>query len=192
MVELMYYHRRFCYAKRIPTHRTIRKRDFGIENTRYPVRGYEYDSMGRISKEKDSSGNVLRSYTYDSYGQLTRENNAVLDKTFVYEYNNGGITKVKEYAYTTSSTPTGTATEKAYTYDSTYPDRLTKCGSTSISYNSMGCPTTCNGYTASWTRGKLSKLTKALFWAGKVKNLDLSLTHLDGLVLTFRLILDKS
>ncbi|MBQ8324468.1 MAG: RHS repeat-associated core domain-containing protein [Clostridia bacterium] len=123
--------------------------------------------MGRISKEKDSSGNILRSYTYDSYGQLTRENNAVLDKTFVYEYNNnGGITKVKEYAYTTSSTPTGTATEKAYTYDSTYPDRLTKCGSTSISYNSMGCPTTYNGYTASWTRGKLSKLTKGSIRTG--------------------------
>lgn len=129
---------------------------------------YEYDSMGRISKEKDSSGNILRSYTYDSYGQLIRENNAALDKTFVFEYNNnnGSITKVKEYAYTTSSTPTGTATEKAYTYDSTYPDRLTKCGSTSISYNSMGCPTTCNGYTATWTRGKLSKLSKGLKTAG--------------------------
>ena len=124
---------------------------------------YEYDSMGRISKEKDSSGNILRSYTYDSYGQLIRENNKALDKTFVFEYNNtGGITKVKEYAYTTSSTPTGTATEKTNTYDSTYPDRLTKCGSTSISYNSMGCPTTCNGYTATWTRGKLSKLSKGL------------------------------
>ena len=121
---------------------------------------YEYDSMGRISKEKDSSGNILRSYTYDSYGQLIRENNKALDKTFVFEYNNtGGITKVKEYAYTTSSTPTGTATEKAYTYDG---DRLTKCGSTSISYNSMGCPTTCNDYTATWTRGKLSKLSKGL------------------------------
>lgn len=117
--------------------------------------------MGRISKEKDSSGNILRSFSYDTYGQLVRENNAELDKTFVFEYNNnGGITKVKEYAYSTSSTPTGTATEKTNTYDSTYPDRLTKCGSTSISYNSMGCPTTCNGYTAAWTRGKLSKLSK--------------------------------
>lgn len=124
---------------------------------------YEYDSMGRISKEKDSSGNILRSFSYDTYGQLVRENNAELDKTFVFEYNNnGGITKVKEYAYSTSSTPTGTATEKTNTYDSTYPDRLTKCGSTSISYNSMGCPTTCNGYTATWTRGKLSKLSKGL------------------------------
>ncbi len=125
---------------------------------------YEYDSMGRISKEKDSSGNILRSYHYDTYGQLIRENNKSLDKTFVFEYdnNNKGITKVKEYAYTTNSTPTGTATEKVYTYDSTNPDRLTKCGSTSISYNSMGCPTTCNGYTATWTRGKLSKLSKGL------------------------------
>lgn len=54
---------------------------------------YEYDSMGRISKEKDSSGNILRSFSYDTYGQLVRENNAELDKTFVFEYNNnGGIT----------------------------------------------------------------------------------------------------
>ena len=49
---------------------------------------------------------------------------------------------------------------QSFGYDTTYPDRLTKCGSTSISYNSMGCPTTCNGYTATWTRGKLSKLSK--------------------------------
>lgn len=86
---------------------------------------YEYDSMGRISKEKDSSGNILRSFSYDTYGQLVRENNAELDKTFVFEYNNnGGITKVKEYAYSTSSTPTGTATEKTNTYDLQVEPRL--------------------------------------------------------------------
>ena len=123
--------------------------------------------MGRISKEKDNSGNILKNYTYDSYSQLIREDNTALDKTFIYEYNNnGGIANVKEYAYTTSGTPTGTATEKAYTYDSNYPDKLTKCGSTSISYNSMGCPTTVNGYTATWTRGKLSKLTKGSIRTG--------------------------
>ena len=92
---------------------------------------------------------VYFSFTSNIQQLDTIENNAAIDKTFVFEYNNNvGITKVKEYAYTTSSTPTGTATEKTNTYDSTYPDRLTKCGSTSISYNSMECPTTCNGYTA--------------------------------------------
>ena len=110
---------------------------------------------------------VYFSFTSNIQQLDTIENNAAIDKTFVFEYNNNvGITKVKEYAYTTSSTPTGTATEKTNTYDSTYPDRLTKCGSTSISYNSMECPTTCNGYTATWTRGKLSKLSKGLKIAG--------------------------
>ena len=117
--------------------------------------------MGRISKEKDSSGNILRSFSYDTYGQLVRENNAELDKTFVYEYNNNGcITKVREYAYSTADTLTGTPTEKSFTYNTTYPDRLTNYAGTNINYNSMGCSTTCNGYTATRTRGKLSKLSK--------------------------------
>ena len=121
---------------------------------------YEYDSVGRISKEKDGSGNILRSYTYDSYGQLTRENNKGLDKSFVFEYNNiGNVVAVKTYAYTTG-TLGSVISQQSFGYDATYPDRLTACGGTTISYNSMGCPTTVNGYTATWTRGKLSKLTK--------------------------------
>ena len=121
---------------------------------------YEYDSVGRISKEKDGSGNILRSYTYDSYGQLTRENNKGLDKSFVFEYNNiGNVVAVKTYAYTTG-TLGSVISQQSFGYDAIYPDRLTACGGTTISYNSMGCPTTVNGYTATWTRGKLSKLTK--------------------------------
>ena len=49
--------------------------------------------------------------------------------------------------------------QQSFGYNTTYPDRLTSFGGTSISYNSTGCPTTVNGYTATWTRGKLSKLT---------------------------------
>ena len=125
---------------------------------------YLYDDLGRIIMITD--GTPI-SYVYDTYGQLTRENNKVLDKTFVYEYNDtGSITKVKEYAYTTE-TPSGTATETTFAYDSTYPDRLTGYGSTSISYNSMGCPTTVNGYSATWTRGKLSGLAKGLALTGR-------------------------
>ena len=87
---------------------------FALEKDREPLT----DNRLHISLKKLEA--------YDSYGQLIRENNKTLDKTFVYEYNkDGGIDKVKEYAYTTSSTPTGTATEKAYTYDSSHPDRLT-------------------------------------------------------------------
>ncbi|MBO5758109.1 MAG: RHS repeat-associated core domain-containing protein [Clostridia bacterium] len=56
--------------------------------------------------------------------------------------------------------------QQSFGYDATYPDRLTNCGGTSISYNAMGCPTTVNGYTATWTRGKLSKLTKGSIRTG--------------------------
>lgn len=60
---------------------------------------------------------------------------------------------MKEYEYA-DGTPTSTAVETAFTYDSTHPDRLNSCGSTSISYNSIGYPTAYNGYTATCKRGR--------------------------------------
>ena len=47
---------------------------------------------------------------------------------------------------------------QSFGYDTTYPDRLTSCGGASVSYDAMGCPTKYDGYTVSWTRGKLAKL----------------------------------
>ncbi|MBQ7379668.1 MAG: hypothetical protein IJW70_08360, partial [Clostridia bacterium] len=118
---------------------------------------YFYDDLGRIAS---FSNGQLTKYQYNAYGQLIRENNQALDKTFIYRYNsNGGISKIKEYAYATG-TPSGTAVETTFTYDGDYPDRLTAFGDTSISYNAMGCPTAYNGYTTTWTRGKLSRLSK--------------------------------
>ena len=49
--------------------------------------------------------------------------------------------------------------QKSFYYDLTYPDRLVLYGSTSVSYNAMGCPMKYEGYTAGWTRGKLTSLT---------------------------------
>ena len=37
---------------------------------------------------------------------------------------------------------------------------MLNCGGGSISYNAMGCPATYNGYSASWSRGKLSRLSQ--------------------------------
>ena len=52
--------------------------------------------MGRICQEKDVNNTIIINYTYDDYGQLIREDNKILDKTFVYEYNNiGNIVNVK-------------------------------------------------------------------------------------------------
>ena len=116
--------------------------------------------MGGI--EKDSNNSILKSYVYDSYGQLIRENNKILDKTFVYEYNNiGNIVTVRTYNYTTGL-PGTEISQQNFSYDSTHPDRLSKWGTESISYNGMGSPTTYNGYNVSWTRGKLSGFRKGL------------------------------
>ena len=94
-----------------------------------------------------------------SYCQLTREDNAALDKTFIFRYDNiGNITSIKTYAYTTDATPTGTYTEKTYTYDSTYKDRLTNFNGNSITYNSLGCPQYYDNKTWTWTKGKLTRI----------------------------------
>lgn len=131
---------------------------------------FEYDAMGRISKEKDDSGNILKSYTYDSYGQLIREDNAELDKTFVFGYdNNGNMESKKTYRYTTDSLGT-VVSQQNFHYSATHPDRLIKCDSTSINYDAAGYPTTCNGYTVSFTRGKLSNLTYGSLREGMSSN----------------------
>ena len=123
------------------------------------TRLYEYDSVGRITKEKDAGGNIQKAYIYDTYGQLIRENNKSLDKTYVYEYNNlGNLVNVKTYPYTEGTLGTVQG-QKSFYYDLTYPDRLVLYGSTSVSYNAMGCPMKYEGYTAGWTRGKLTSLT---------------------------------
>mgnify|MGYP000443133892 CR=1 FL=1 len=86
---------------------------------------YEYDSMGRISKEKDSSGNILRSFSYDTYGQLVRENNAELDKTFVLSIIITEALLRSRSMLTRPAVPlTGTATEKTNTYDLQVEPRL--------------------------------------------------------------------
>ena len=101
---------------------------------------------------------------FDSYGQLIRENNKSLDKTFIYSYNGiGNITDVKSYAYTVDE-PSGTPVTTSFGYTD---DRLTNFNGTLLIYNSIGCPTTYNGYTTTWTRGKLSKLSKGTNLMGK-------------------------
>ena len=109
---------------------------------------YEYDALGRISKERDSNNNILKSYTYDAYGQLTQENNQVLDKTFQYVYNTntGNLDKVIV-----------DGVESAFVYDSAHPDRLTRCGAKNIQYNSAGLPIAYGNKYLDWTNGKLAK-----------------------------------
>jgi hypothetical protein len=68
---------------------------------------YTYDDLGRIKSDNYTAQSMTeqyKRYTYDQYGQLVREDNQALAKTFVYAYNNNGnITSVKAYAYTTGT-----------------------------------------------------------------------------------------
>lgn len=56
--------------------------------------------------------------------------------------------------------------QQGFGYDTAQPDRLTSVGGASIGYNAIGCPTTYDGYATTWTRGKLSKLTKGSIRTG--------------------------
>jgi RHS repeat-associated protein len=128
-----------------------------IGNTTVNSTEYQYnDHCGRITAV--ITGGKTTSYHYDLYGQLVREDNKPLDATFVYVYNEiGNLTSIEKYAYTASSvTPSGTPITTTIGYTN---DKLTNFGGTTISYNSIGCPTTYEGKTAIWARGKLSRLS---------------------------------
>ena len=82
-----------------------------------------------------------------------------LDKTFIYEYDGiGNITSVKKYAYTTGDVGTTPQSTDTYVYDGNIKDRLITFNGTSISYDSMGCPTYYNNKTYTWDRGKLTRI----------------------------------
>ena len=86
-----------------------------------------------------------------------RKDNAILDKTFIYSYNGiGNITKVESYPYTTGDV-SGTPTTVDYTYSG---DKLTNFNGKVITYNSIGYPTSYDGKTWTWTKGKLNRIHK--------------------------------
>ena len=81
---------------------------------------YRYDSMGNIVEIMENGRSACR-YEYDALGRLTREDNIAFGKTTTWAYdNNGNILARYEYAITTK--PTSElhlldCTCKLYTYD---------------------------------------------------------------------------
>lgn len=123
---------------------------------------YTYDANGNIATI--SEGSTLKAtYHYDELNQLVREDNKWLNKTIAYTYDKGGnIKSVKEYAYTTASKISSTATnEIEYVYgDSNWKDKLTKYNGKAISYDAIGNRTSYDGYTYTWENGRqLKKIT---------------------------------
>ena len=83
---------------------------------------------------------------------MQTEKDLTLDKTIQYVYNNiGNIESV------TTTNASGVASTQAFTYgDGAHPDRLTRVGTTDITYDSMGRPTAYGVRTMSWIRRTLA------------------------------------
>ena len=105
--------------------------------------------MGRISSTNDIK------YTYDTYGQLIEEKNNALDKTTEYVYNGiGNIMSV------TTRTGNSAGSTKTFDYDEAHPDRLTSYNGKTITYNGNGGVDSYDGWNYSWSKGKLSSISK--------------------------------
>ena len=148
------------------TNNKISKETMNISVENSKVVQYEYDDFDRISKITSDSKDT--SYEYDDFGRLIRENNKPLDKTIVYEYNDiGNIISKKEYSYTTVEDITITPSKTInYTYDTVQKDRLITFDTTTIPYNTLGCPTKYKGYDLTWNKGKLTRLNKGTLSTG--------------------------
>ncbi len=131
------------------------------QNTTLHTALYTYDALGRIATE--TKNGATKQYIYDIYGQLTQEIDNALDKKTVYVYNiNGCLTSV-----TTSKRDGTNASTKTFTYDTTHPDRLVNYNGTAIPYDSYGYPTSYNGWTLTWSRGRLTRMSKGTKQTGQ-------------------------
>ena len=118
---------------------------------------YTYDNKGNVTAI--SQGTKSAAYTYDALNQLTRVNDGFTNKTTTYTYDNAGnILERKEYAYTTGTLGTPTATF-AYEYDSEWKDKLVSYNGETISYDEIGNPLSYRGYTMAWQGKRLESLS---------------------------------
>ena len=122
--------------------------------------GYDYDDNGNITKIT-KNGAVRQSYDYDINNQLTRENNVDLNKTIVYNYDEGGNIDFKEiYAYTVNNDP-GTPIQLInYDYDGTWKDKLTSYDGQGITHDAIGNPTNYMGATMTWFGRQMQSYSK--------------------------------
>ena len=99
----------------------------------------------------------MSTYEYDSLGRLTREDNNAFGKTTTWAYdNNGNIIARYEYALTTKPTSelhSLNSTCKLYTYDDN-SDQLMSYDGEAFVYDTIGNPTTYRGKAASWSYGR--------------------------------------
>ena len=117
---------------------------------------YRYDCMGNIVEIFENGRTVCR-YEYDSLGRLTREDNVDFAKTTTWAYdNNGNI--IAKYEYELTAKPTNElhlldCNYIPYTYDDN-SDQLLSYGNETFVYDTIGNPTTYRGKNVMWTAGR--------------------------------------
>lgn len=92
-------------------------------------------------------------YTYDINNQLIRADDEMLDKTFLYEYDERGNLKSKrEYLYT-KDTPTSQICKDDYAYDGEWDDLLISYNGNRIINDEIGNPIRYKDWSFSWGDG---------------------------------------
>ena len=105
---------------------------------------------------KEANGNITKygdvTYEYDKLGRLTKETNPTIDRIKEWCYDIGGnITSRTERKYTTGAL----ITTHTYTYGNAWKDQLTSYNTQNIAYDAAGNPTKYRGATLTWQRGRL-------------------------------------
>ena len=108
----------------------------------------EYDANGNITKY----GGVT--YEYDKLGRLTKEINPTIDRIKEWCYDiSGNILSRTEHKYTTGEA-LGTF---EYEYETAWKDQLKSFNGQTIEYDDAGNPTSYKGANLTWERGRLLK-----------------------------------
>lgn len=120
----------------------------------FGTRSYGYDlDRDLTSFVKDGTEIV---YEYDSAGRLVREKNPFFDSVWYYYYDAGGNIVEKDRYWIENDDP-NMQPEYAigYAYTSAFKDRITSWNNKPYAYDNCGNPTTYKGNAMTWTRGRL-------------------------------------
>lgn len=119
---------------------------------------YEYDDCGNITHIYYGSGSnsyLLHRYLYNEANQIIREDNRQFNKTYVYEYDEGGnISNKKTYSYTLENLGEVISTIN-FSYDSSWKDKLISYDNYSVLYDDLGNPISYDDNILDWNGRQL-------------------------------------
>ena len=155
---IQYYYRQRVYAGTVYTSAEVNTYISTVNNNAHTYT-YGYDDGGNITQISSADGSCY--YAYDEMGQLIREDNQALDRTFVYTYDNNGNILIKAiFEYTRDEQISGDYWLDSIYYeygDSDWKDKLTSYDGQTITYDTIGNPTTIGSATLTWRGRQLTQ-----------------------------------